>query len=116
MTHDISDFAVAALAIIVVVLAHQHLRMEHPGRRVVLGCAGLCLTLTLFFATVWVMPRPASFESTPFREIGLFAAAMVTSALFVLSGLQILGGSWQGLKRWRYYRRIAREAQPPRGL
>ena len=88
----------------VVLVARSHLRMRMPRVRLALGGAGLLLATLVFWAVMW-LPRPWESGFSPLVDATVTAACALFAGLFVLSLSEILGGTAQAIKRWRYYRR-----------
>lgn len=106
--HDVIFFPFMMVTMFVVFLARERLRMEAPKTRLAVGCLGTFLSLFTFFAIMRLLPKPDSGEYSLARDMALIAACSFFAGLLVLSAMQMVGGTVQGLKRWRYYRRNIR--------
>ncbi|QGP78039.1 hypothetical protein [Sphingobium sp. CAP-1] len=103
--HDGVLFAFLLVVVLVILRAHDHLRMKSPKLRVVIGGIGICLSCLIFFGTMHLLTRPETAKDALVHDAALLAACSLFSGLLILSLMQILGGIIQGFKRWRYYRR-----------
>ncbi|MEN2789424.1 hypothetical protein ABC974_07300 [Sphingomonas oligophenolica] len=88
-----------------VIFANDRFRHERPAKRVVIGCAGMCLSLLAYIGMNRFLPRPVPGENALLHEIAALAASAFVALGAVFSAMQILGGAVQSFKRWRYYRR-----------
>ncbi len=85
--------------------AYEGLRQETPARRISIGCAMMVFSVAVFFAILASLGRGWLFENTLLLWVGVCISAFA----FILSLALILAGIVQAIKRWRYYRRQARE-------
>jgi hypothetical protein len=85
--------------------ACDRFQLERPAKRIVIGCAGLCVSVMGFVIMNSTALRSAWDGHTLLNEIAVQALLSILFTGVFFSVTQILGGAVQGFKRWRYYRR-----------
>jgi hypothetical protein len=90
--------------VVLVLLARDRLRMNAPKVRIALGGAGIILAISVFCSAMLLLPRPWEPGFSPFIGAMAYAACLLLGGLFVLSSIEIGGGTVQLIKRRRYYR------------
>jgi hypothetical protein len=91
-----------------VLLARDRLRMNAPKVRIALGFGGILLATLLFLSVMQLLPRPWEAEFSSGTDTISLVTCSAFSGFFVLSLIEILGGTVQAIKRWRYHRRSVR--------
>ncbi|MEO8373999.1 MAG: hypothetical protein ABI471_02150 [Sphingomonas bacterium] len=103
--HDGVQWLCSIGAVGLAFLARDRLRMNAPKVRIALGGVGIILAASLFLAVMGLLPRPWERGFSPFVDATAFAACSLFGALFVMSLIEIGGGTVQVIKRRRYHRR-----------
>jgi hypothetical protein len=89
--------------------AYAGLRQETPARRIAIGCAMMVFSVAVFVAIGESLGHRRLFENTLLHDVTLLLGIWIFVFAFILSLALILAGIVQAIKRWRYYRRQARE-------
>ncbi len=104
---NLVQFLGSIITVWLVFAARDRLRMNRPAVRLALGGAGIILAAGVFVAVMRLLPNPREAGYSPLVDAAAFAGCALFAGLFVLSLGEIAGGTLQGFRRWRYYRRNA---------